>query len=102
MKEQNSVTTNIYVGNLFFGTTADSLRGVFAQYGEIGIVKIMTDRNTGCARGDAIVEMENETDARTAIDALNGTTLDGRPMYVPTRRSLRRRDTLSLKEEPAS
>lgn len=80
---------NIYVGNLSIGTTKDSIRNAFAQYGEISIVTIVTNRNTDSARRFAIVEMEDDNDARSATDALNGTDLDGSAIYIPLRRNLK-------------
>jgi RNA recognition motif-containing protein len=73
---------NIYVGNLSWGTTEDQLRETFEQYGEVLSARIITDRDTGRSRGFGFVEMENEDEANAAIDALNGQTMDGRPLTV--------------------
>ena len=74
--------TNIFVGNLSFQTTQEDLREVFSPYGAIENINIITDRDTGQARGFAFVEMANRNEAEQAISALNGTELNGRAMNV--------------------
>ncbi len=71
----------IYVGNISFDTSEDSLRDAFAQHGEVEEVAVITDRDTGRPRGFAFVTMPDSA-ARTAIDALNGKELDGRTLNV--------------------
>jgi RNA recognition motif-containing protein len=72
---------NIYVGNLSFDSTEDSVRDIFEQHGTVTSVKLISDRETGRPRGFGFVEMEGEgSDA--AIQALNGTELDGRAIKV--------------------
>jgi RNA recognition motif-containing protein len=73
---------NIYVGNLSFQTTEDELRDLFAAYGAVDQVNIITDRVTGRPRGFAFVEMSDQSAARAAIDALNGTEIGGRALTV--------------------
>jgi cold-inducible RNA-binding protein len=73
---------NIFVGNLSFGATEDSLRSLFAAYGAVGRVNIVTDRDTGQPRGFGFVEMTNDAEGDKAIAALNGTDLDGRALNV--------------------
>jgi len=73
---------NIFVGNLNFNATEESVRSLFEQYGAVNSARIMTDRDTGRSRGFAFVEMENETEADNAISALNGYTMDGRALNV--------------------
>jgi RNA recognition motif-containing protein len=73
---------NIFVGNLDFNATEEAVRGLFERYGAVNSARIMTDRDTGRSRGFAFVEMENETEADQAIQALNGYTLDGRALNV--------------------
>jgi cold-inducible RNA-binding protein len=73
---------NIFVGNLSFGATEESVRALFERYGAVSSARIMTDRETGRSRGFAFVEMENEPEADQAIQALNGYTLDGRALNV--------------------
>ena len=74
--------TNIFVGNLSYQTTEDDLRAAFQSYGAIERVSIITDRDTGQPRGFAFVEMANSAEAASAINALNGTELNGRAMNV--------------------
>ncbi|MFN9844468.1 MAG: RNA recognition motif domain-containing protein [Planctomycetota bacterium] len=75
--------TRLYVGNLSFQTTEDSLRAAFGGDGrQVTEVKIMLDRDTGRSRGFAFVEMATEQDAQNAIQAMNGADLDGRPLKV--------------------
>lgn len=72
----------IFVGNLDFSTTEESLRALFAPYGTIERVSIMTDRDTGRSRGFAFVEMTSEAEADQAIAGLNGANLGGRALNV--------------------
>lgn len=74
--------TNIFVGNLSFGATESSIRSLFEGYGTVERASLVTDRDTGRSRGFAFVEMSNATEAETAINALNGTELDGRALNV--------------------
>jgi len=73
---------NIFVGNLDFSATEESVRSLFERYGAVNSARIMTDRDTGRSRGFAFVEMENETEADQAIAALNGYGLGGRTLNV--------------------
>ncbi|MCX6620586.1 MAG: RNA-binding protein [Acidobacteria bacterium] len=73
---------NIFVGNLSFGTTEDSVRSMFESYGTVDRVNIVTDRDTGQARGFAFVEMSVDAEANSAINGLNGRDLDGRALNV--------------------
>jgi RNA recognition motif-containing protein len=74
--------TNIFVGNLSYQTTQEDLYAAFAAYGSVERVNIVTDRETGQARGFAFVEMTERRDAETAITKLNGLELNGRAMNV--------------------
>ncbi len=71
----------IYVGNLSFDTNEESLRSAFAAHGDVEEVAVITDRDTGRPRGFAFVTM-GDSEARAAIDALNGKELDGRTLNV--------------------
>ena len=73
---------NIFVGNLSFGATEGSVRSLFETYGTIDRVSIVTDRETGQARGFGFVEMSNDAEGDRAIAALNGRDLDGRAINV--------------------
>jgi RNA recognition motif-containing protein len=72
----------IYVGNLSYETSKESLTQAFAQFGEVGDVHLPTDRETGKARGFAFVEMPDGEQAKAAIAGLNGKELDGRALAV--------------------
>jgi cold-inducible RNA-binding protein len=73
---------NIFVGNLSFGATEDAVRSVFEPFGTVDRVSIVTDRDTGRAKGFGFVEMANDAEANSAIGSLNGRELDGRNMTV--------------------
>ena len=73
---------NIFVGNLSFGATEDSVRSLFEAYGTVDRVNVVTDRDTGRARGFGFVEMSNSAEADRAIAELNGRELDGRTLNV--------------------
>jgi len=73
---------NIFVGNLSFGATEASVRSLFEAYGTVDRVSIVTDRDTGQARGFGFVEMGNNSEADRAIAALNGHDLGGRALNV--------------------
>lgn len=72
---------NIFVGNLPFGATETDLRSLFEAHGTVTSARVITDRETGRSRGFGFVEME-DADATSAIEALNGKDLKGRPMKV--------------------
>ena len=71
---------NLYVGNMAFSTTEETLRQVFSEYGTVTKVQLIMDRETGRPRGFAFVEMSDGADQ--AIAALNGAQLDGRALTV--------------------
>jgi RNA recognition motif-containing protein len=74
--------TRLYVGNLSFQATADSVRSAFSEQGEVTDVHLVTDRETGQSRGFAFVTMGSEQEAQKAISAMNGSMLDGRALRV--------------------
>jgi len=73
---------NIFVGNLDFGATEDTIRSLFEAYGAVERVSLMTDRDTGRSRGFAFVEMTDSEEADRAIAALNGSNVGGRALNV--------------------
>src|SRR5260370_16757202 len=79
---RRSDLNSIFVGNLDFGATEDSLRALFEAHGAVDRVSIMTDRDTGRSRGFAFIEMPNTEEGERAIAALNGHNLGGRAMNV--------------------
>ncbi len=74
------MSKNLYVGNLSFDTTDESLRGLFEQHGEVDSAKVITDRMTGRSRGFGFVEMASGGDE--AISALDGKEFEGRNLKV--------------------
>lgn len=75
--------TRLYVGNLSFNTTEDTIRAAFGADGrQVEDVAVITDRVTGQPRGFAFVTMGSESDAQAAIAAWDGQELDGRPLRV--------------------
>ena len=72
----------IYVGNLSYQTSEDSLRALFAQHGTVGEVTIVMDRQTGRPRGFGFIEMPEEAEGRVAIEALHESEFDGRALTV--------------------
>jgi len=81
----------IYVGNLSYETTEDSLRRAFEPYGAVDSATVVTDRGTGRSRGFGFVEMGNDEEAKNAINSLNGTELEGRTLTVNESRPQERR-----------
>ena len=73
---------NIYVGNLPYSITDDSLRDMFAAHGEIESAKVIMDRFTNRPKGFGFVEMPNNSEADLAIKDLNGKLIDGRNIKV--------------------
>jgi len=73
---------NIFVGNLIFDATESSVRSIFEEYGTVDRVNLVTDRDTGRARGFGFVEMSNDTEGQKAIAGLNGRDLGGRALNV--------------------
>jgi len=73
---------NIFVGNLSFGVTEDTLRALFETHGTVSRANIVTDRDTGQPRGFGFIEMSNDGEAEKAIAALNGVDLAGRTLNV--------------------
>ena len=73
---------NIYVGNLPFETTDDSLHVAFTEFGEVASARVITDRMTGRSRGFGFVEMPQNDEAEAAIRSMNGRDLQGRSLTV--------------------
>jgi RNA recognition motif-containing protein len=73
---------NIYVGNMAYSVSQASLREAFEEFGAVDSVNVITDRDTGRPKGFAFVEMKNDSEARAAIEGLNGTEMEGRSLTV--------------------
>ena len=72
----------MYVGNLSFETTENDLQDLFEQHGTVNEVNLMMDRMTGKSRGFAFVTMNDDTQGKAAMSALNGHELNGRALNV--------------------
>lgn len=82
----------IYVGNLNYQATDESLRELFEEYGEVVDSKVITDRETGRSRGFGFVEMKDDEAGNKAIEALNQQVIDGRTLNVNQARPRNSRD----------
>ncbi len=80
----------LYVGNLPDSATEQDLSNKFAACGTVLAVQLITDRRTGRSRGFGFIEMASEAEAQAAIDSLDGTDYEGRPMKVNEARTLRK------------
>ena len=76
------MSNKLYVGNLSFNMTEASLTEAFAPFGQVSRATLVTDRETGRARGFAFVEMGSAEEAQAAIKGLDGKSLDGRQIQV--------------------
>lgn len=76
------MSKKLYVGNLSYRTTENTLRTLFAEFGEVQSVNVITDRETGRSKGFGFVEMDSEQAAAAATAALNGKMVDDREIRV--------------------
>jgi len=76
------MSTKLFVGNLSFNTTENSLQDAFAAHGTVVEANMMVDRMSGRPRGFAFVTMSTPEEAQKAIEAMNGAQLDGRALTV--------------------
>ncbi|MDR2467532.1 MAG: RNA-binding protein [Spirochaetaceae bacterium] len=72
----------LYVGNLSWNTTEDSLRNYFSSFGTVVSARVVADRESGRSKGFGFVEMSSNSEAAAAIEGTNGKDLDGRPLRV--------------------
>ena len=73
---------DIYVGNLPFSATEDEVRAAFSPHGSVSNVNLITDRDTGRPRGFGFVTMDDDNEARAAIEALDQSDMGGRQLNV--------------------
>lgn len=73
---------NMYIGNLSYNVKESDLRDVMEEYGTVDSVKLIVDRDTRRSKGFAFIEMPETSEAKRAIEELNGATYEGRPMVV--------------------
>jgi RNA recognition motif-containing protein len=76
------VSKKLFVGSLPWAVNDDSLKAAFTPYGSVVSAKVVTDRRTGRSKGFGFVEMESDSEASAAIEALNGSELNGRNIVV--------------------
>jgi cold-inducible RNA-binding protein len=76
------MTQKVYVGNLSYNTTENTLRTLFGEFGEVESINLITDRETGRPKGFAFVEMATQEAAEKSISALNGKMVDDREIKV--------------------
>ena len=86
------ISMNIYLGNIAWSMTEDAVEALFAEFGTVSSVKIITDKYSGRSKGFGFVEMDDDAAAQAAIDALNDSEQDGRNLRVNQARSRERRD----------
>lgn len=72
----------LFVANLNFNFQEESLKEIFEAHGQVDSARIITDRNTGRSKGFGFIEMPNEDEANSAIEALNNTEVEGRNLVV--------------------
>ena len=82
----------IYVGNLPYSTRDEELRRLFEEHGRVASASVVTDRETGRSRGFGFVEMDDDHQARSAIEAMNGRDVQGRGLTVNEARPREPRD----------
>jgi cold-inducible RNA-binding protein len=79
---EKDCSMNIYVGNISYSTNETMLEQAFSAYGTVDSARIITDRDSGRSKGFGFVEMADQSEAQAAIEALNGTDIDGRSITV--------------------
>ncbi len=82
----------LYVGNIPYTATEESLHEAFGAYGTVDSAKIIMDRDSGRSKGFAFVEMSSDDEAQTAISKLNGSDWGGRAMTVNEARPMAPRE----------
>ncbi len=82
----------LYVGNLPYSATSESLEGYFAQAGNVSSAKIIIDRDSGRSKGFGFVEMSNDEEAQAAIEKLNNTQFEGRTIRISEARPMAPRE----------
>jgi cold-inducible RNA-binding protein len=81
----------LYVGNLSYETTEESLETRFSEFGAIESVNLINDRETGRSKGFAFIEMTSDEEGKAAIQALDGTEFEGRNIRVSEAKPQERR-----------
>ena len=81
-EEEDEENMDIYVGNLPYSVTNNELQDMFAEFGTVESARVISDRETGRAKGFGFVEMRDSAEANKAIEALNGMDMNGRALRV--------------------
>lgn len=76
----------LFVGNIPYSATDDTITEIFSPYGELVSVRVITDKRTGRSKGIAFVEFAEEADAKRAEEELNQSEMDGRQIFVQVAR----------------
>jgi RNA recognition motif-containing protein len=82
VRRRRIVAKKLYVGNLSYGVTSETLRELFAQHGNVDSADVIMDRSTGRSKGFGFVEMSSDDEAESAMSALDGQEHDGRALRV--------------------
>jgi len=82
----------LYVGNLPYSVSEQDLSEKFGSFGTVESTTLITDRDTGRSKGFGFVEMATDSEAQAAIEALNGTDYDGRPVTVNEAKPMKKRE----------
>ena len=82
LRKSSLMNSKLYVGNMSFKTTEADLRNAFGQFGSVTDVYIANDRETGRPRGFAFVTFSTDTEAKLAVEKMNGVDMDGRQLTV--------------------
>jgi RNA recognition motif-containing protein len=90
-----SMAKKLYVGNLSYNTTEDSLKNLFSGFGSVASAKIVFDRDSGNSKGFGFIEMSSDEEASAAITGVNGREFDGRQLRVNEAMDKPRRDRSS-------
>jgi RNA recognition motif-containing protein len=86
------MSNKLYVGGLPYSVTEGQLQEIFAAHGTVESTRVITDKFTGQSRGFGFVELSSGSEAQKAIEALNGTQLEGRTLVVNEARPMASRD----------
>ncbi len=86
---------NLYIGNLDYSVKEEQLQKLFEEFGEVTSSKIITDKFTGRSKGFGFVEMQNDSEAKAAISALNGKMINNREISVNEARPKNENDSFS-------
>jgi RNA recognition motif-containing protein len=76
------VSKKLFVGSLPWAVNDEGLKQAFSSYGKVISATVVVDRRSGRSKGFGFVEMENDSEAKAAIEALNGSELNGRNIVV--------------------